>query len=149
MSAGKKAVKDGANFKAQVETTLRVNGFRCVPAKEFVTRLTRGESEVYAVNYEVGKNIYGKPWRANFVYRGKNGTRLIHARWQQASGSVDEKFPFFAQNAELLGLNSIFVLGGVGFKPEARTWLENQKGGRIIHVFAEEEFQEWANNGNL
>jgi hypothetical protein len=153
MSAGAKASRNGKNFKAQIATTLTVNGFEEI-TKEEMTDILNGaycEKRVFAKNVVLGKNIYGVDWRTDFIYfNGNNRFRIIHARWQQVGGSVDEKFPFFVANARKANAkDSIFVLGGDGFKQGARDWLKAQKRHPIIEVFSEEEFQEWANNGNL
>ena len=100
------------------------------------------------------KDIYGAPMKVDFVYMDP-GRRtpcvVIHARWQQVGGSVDQKFPFFMLNAKKCRYPVIFVLGGDGFKAGARKWLESEarRAKNVLHVFSEEQFQEWANNGNL
>lgn len=148
MSGGAKAARTGANFRAQIETTLKCNGFRETSIMEsYLDGLSVGEP-MFGRNVVIGDDIYGNEFRADFVYVKGNTVRVIHARWQQASGSVDQKFPFFAANARTLPYASIFVLGGDGFKTGAREWLKRQKGRQIIEVFTEEEFQEWMNNGN-
>jgi hypothetical protein len=152
MSAGSKATKTSQNFRAQIKTTFEVNGFSEISAEEMQVILsdrTPVSIPVFARNVEIGHDIYGNQWRADFVYARGRVRRVVHARWQQSSGSVDQKFPFFVENAKRLEFKSIFVLGGDGFKKGARAWLSSQKSLKIREVLSEEEFQEWANNGNL
>jgi len=148
MSGGAKAARTGANFRAQIKTTLECNGFReTTMMGSYLDGLEVSQS-LFGRNVVIGVDVYGNQFRADFVYVRGRTVRVIHARWQQASGSVDQKFPFFAANAMTLPYSSIFVLGGDGFKTGAREWLKQQKGRKIIEVFTEEEFQEWMNNGN-
>lgn len=39
-------------------------------------------------------------------------------------------------------------LGG-GYKKQAETWLRNQVGNNLLHVFNMGEFQKWANKGKI
>lgn len=150
MAAGSKAIRTGANFRAQIKTTLECSGFTEVGnIDSYITSPNLPPCPIFARNVLIGLDVYGNPLRVDFIYMKGNVRRILHARWQQTSGSVDQKFPFFAANAQQLPLSSIFVLGGDGFKDGAKQWLENQTGGRIYAVFGEEEFQEWMNNGNF
>jgi len=153
MSAGAKASKNGKNFKEQIATTLRVNGFSEITKEDMQSLIdcegARLDKKVFAKNVVLGKNIYSGDWRTDFLYYNGKNFRILHARWQQVGGSVDEKFPFFVANAKKSDKLSIFVLGGDGFKQGARDWLASQVGLKIVEVFSEEEFQEWANDGNL
>jgi len=152
MSGGDKAGKNSTHFKEQIATTMRVNGYKEIDKsamQEILTGLVTCTEKVFAKNVVLGKNVYGVDWRTDFIYFNGKGFRIIHARWQQVGGSVDEKFPFFVANARKATKDSIFVLGGDGFKQGARDWLKAQKRPPIVEVFTEEEFQTWANDGNL
>ena len=150
MAAGSKAVRTGINFRAQIKTTLECSGFRESPIIEsYLSGEMTLVNPVFGRNVVIGMDIYGNEFKADFVYIKGKVIRVIHARWQQSSGSVDQKFPFFVANAKNLPYSSIFVLGGDGFKQGARVWLNSQKDSRIVNVFTEEEFQEWMNNGNF
>jgi hypothetical protein len=156
MTDGAKAARTGMNFKAQIRTTLTSNGFTEITVQAMQERLASMtentivyDGKFFAMNVHIGTDIYTCPWKADFVAVNGTTVRILHVRWQQVGGSVDQKFPFFVENARRLNYKSIFILGGDGFKQGARKWLQNQKNARIIEVFTEEEFQEWANNGNL
>lgn len=157
------ASETGKNFKENVRTTVEENGhfIEITSIREMNEKLAEVQAGTiaplakhFAVNLQIGKDTYDCPWKADFVtINGANApgsqVRVLHVRWQQVGGSVDQKFPFFVLNAMKLKCQSIFVLGGKGFKPGARKWLQNQKGNKIIEVFTQDEFQEWVNNGNL
>lgn len=51
----------------------------------------------------------------------------IECKWQNVSGSVDEKFPYVLENALAVPESRILiVVGGNGFKPQAIEWLAHE-----------------------
>jgi len=105
------------------------------------------------------KTIYGHPGRTEFLARSARlglNTR-IECKWQQSSGSVDEKLPYLYLNClEAMPENEIIiVIDGGGMKPGALEWLlqavEGQKylgenaQQKSIQVFSISEFVSWAN----
>jgi DNA adenine methylase len=71
---------------------------------------------------------------------------VIEAKWQQANGSVDEKFPYLVMNIrEQYPYAAIVVLDGGGFKEGAKDWLRRQVDDKLVHVFNMMEFQRWTN----
>lgn len=55
-------------------------------------------------------------------------TVRVEAKWQQAAGSVDEKYPYMLLNGiyQYPEKEIIFVVDGGGYKPGARRWLQDQ-----------------------
>lgn len=105
------------------------------------------------------KSIYGheKGTRSKTEFLLVDGDRRIRieCKWQQSSGSVDEKFPYLFLNCCLTMEEPeiILILGGAGCRPAARQWLENAAAfgfhgidpkGRI-KVMDLEKFMTWAN----
>ncbi|MBQ8142710.1 MAG: 4-diphosphocytidyl-2C-methyl-D-erythritol kinase [Bacilli bacterium] len=83
----------------------------------------------YVVKQVPFTTIYNKKGKTEFVVVNKLShiTVRIECKWQQAAGSVDEKFPYMYLNA-VFGYpedHVIFCVGGNGYKPEALAWLKN------------------------
>lgn len=76
---------------------------------------------------------------------------IIECKWQQSSGSVDEKYPFALFNIIKIGVPTIILLDGGGYKPAAMKWLKEQADPKraLIGVYNMAEFQKLVNNGFL
>jgi hypothetical protein len=76
---------------------------------------------------------------------------IIECKWQQAAGSVDEKYPFTVFNIMKIAVPTIILLDGGGYKPAAMVWLKDQVGKdrALIGVYNMSEFQKVVNNGLL
>ena len=76
---------------------------------------------------------------------------IIECKWQQASGSVDEKYPFLILNIMKTGVPTIVLLDGGGYKLAAKEWLENQVNPKraLIGVWDMAGFQKEVNDGFL
>jgi len=66
-------------------------------------------------------------------------------------GSVDEKYPFTLFNIMKIGVPTIILLDGGGYKPAAMKWLKDQANPEraLIGVYNMSEFQKTVNNGLL
>ena len=71
-------------------------------------------------------SMYGCRARSEFLYRRRvHGDIRIECRQQTVSGSVDEKFPYFFQNALTVPEHEVWlVVDGGGAKPSALRWLK-------------------------
>ena len=81
----------------------------------------------------------------------------IECKWQQSSGSVDEKLPYLYLNCieTMPETDIIIIAGGGGMKPGAIPWLKDavsqqkyvssETPKKNIQVFSIEEFMTWAN----
>ena len=108
---------------------------------------------VYAQQVEVGRDIYGKRRRVDFLLfhplRHPNGL-IIECKWQSSSGSVEEKFPFLVLNITRGEYDAIVILDGGGYNSGAEQWLRSEAGGtRLKHVFSMGEFSNYASRGNI
>ncbi len=75
---------------------------------------------------------------------------MIEGKWQQSSGSVEEKFPFLVLTIEDSGISTLVVLDGGGYSEGAEQWLRNQAGKAwLLHVFSIPEFQKFVNDNKL
>ena len=82
----------------------------------------------------------------------------IECKWQQSSGSVDEKLPHLYLSAvdAIPEDNVIILIDGNGFRDGAIAWLRNavkkrlyiseEKNNKNIMVMNATEFMTWANN---
>lgn len=108
---------------------------------------------VYTKQVDVGRNIYGKERRVDFLLfhptRHPNGL-VIQCKWQASGGSVDEKYPFEVLCINAGEFDTIIVLDGGGYSVGAEQWLRSQAGrNRLKHVFNQGEFQRFTSRGNL
>lgn len=75
---------------------------------------------------------------------------ILESKWQQSSGSVDEKFPFLVLTIKESRLDTVVVLGGGGYSAGAERWLRRQAGKDcLLHVFNREQLQAFGNDGRL
>ncbi len=122
---------------AEQTTMFRDFGRRPRPARLFVAQ------------YPIGPSIYGLPLNADFWVRGAplfpNGL-AIEVKWQQSTGSVDEKFPYLVYNIkECYPCPALVIADGGGQRPGALQWLRDQVEGNLLAVFSLSEFLAWAN----
>ena len=75
---------------------------------------------------------------------------VIESKWQQSTGSVDEKFPYLVLNIKSrTPFKTVVVLDGGGYKPNAAKWLRAQTDDKLIHVFDMAEFHKWVNKNGI
>ena len=71
-------------------------------------------------------------------------------KWQEVSGSVDEKFPYILENIRKKSpFKTIIIMDGDGFKEGIKEWLYSQVDDKFIGVFSLTEFIKWVNHGGL
>ena len=152
------ATKTGSILEESVQKVFESYGFTIIKYREWEKApLLHGE-ELVLLNapYET---IYGHNGNMEFLVRSKkfNLNLRIECKWQQSSGSVDEKFPYLYLNCiETIKENDIFIiLGGKGQKQGAINWLKHAKENSLytteknrdksIKVLDLEDFIVWAN----
>ncbi len=106
-------------------------------------------ARLFVAQYPIGPSIYGLPLNADFWVRGAplfpNGL-AIEVKWQQSTGSVDEKFPYLVYNIkECYPCPALVIADGGGQRPGALQWLRDQVEGNLLAVFSLSEFLAWAN----
>jgi hypothetical protein len=104
---------------------------------------------LFVAQYPIGQSIYGLPLLTDFWVRGAPGFKsglALEVKWQQSTGSVDEKFPYLALNIkECYPCPALIIADGGGQRPGALHWLRGQAGGNLLAVFSLAEFLAWAN----
>jgi hypothetical protein len=106
-------------------------------------------ARLFVAQYPIGYSIYGLPLFTDFWVRGAACSPdglAIGVKWQQSTGSVDEKFPYLILNIQQrYPCPAIVVADGGGQRPGALQWLRDQAAGNLLAVFSLAEFMAWAN----
>jgi len=149
----------GGHLERFIEDILRGEDYIFVKNDKFLHSILgtcgRGfnASKTYTKQLNICDGIYNTPIRCDFMLYNSNKHPLglvIESKWQQSSGSVDEKFPYLERNIrETYPYNTIVVMDGGGYKPGANTWLRSKISGNFIGVYNMMEFRTFVNNGGL
>ncbi len=152
-SQGAKANLTGNALERFIENILLDCGYLRVKDKKRLVNAAPGVAQPsYARQVHIGTTIYDTRLICDFLLvhpqRWREGL-VIEAKWQQSSGSVDEKYPYFVHNIFASEHATILVIDGGGYKPGAVEWLRRMQRGNLLHVFHMADFQRWVNQGNL
>jgi hypothetical protein len=155
-SSGTKANTTGNKLEKFVEQALHDAGYSEFwnhKKQAFQNRAAIGGKQ-YLRQQPVGLTIYDTTRKCDFlvINRAKFPKDLIiECKWQQSTGSVDEKYPFLLWNIIKTGIPTIILLAGGGYKPAAMQWLKEQVNpkGALHGVWDMTEFQTQVNNGYL
>ena len=154
---GGAATSSGKAFEQAVISTMATKGFQVAMYREWQKSpsLYGGELLLKNVPYNT---IYGHQGNTEFLLKSasRNIEIRIECKWQQAAGSVDEKFPYLYLNCiETMPESHIIILvDGNGYKTGALKWLNSavnsrryqpQNNGKTIQVMSLAQFIAWAN----
>lgn len=144
----KRPEKTGRNFEKNIEAQLINLGYIKVKASKFLDYSNLSDGKYFASQFNLGKNIYNTDQIVDFIISRKNDKPLvIQAKWQQSTGSVDEKFPYLITNLkEKSQFDSLIVIDGGGYREGAVVWMKEQVDDKLIGVFSYTEFMIWSNN---
>lgn len=154
-----KGNKSGNQLEVAVKTVLTSKGFQLANYREWEKNIVKFGDELLLANVPF-TTIYEHKGNTEFLLLSKkyNLKMRIECKWQQVSGSVDEKLPYLYLNTiEAMPEESIMILiDGDGWKSGAIHWLKeavrlrkyttqinNQK---KIYIFNLKEFFTWAND---
>lgn len=130
-SQGAKANKNGKILEDSITPALESRNFLVIEFKKYI------KNEDY-YNSLPRVAVKGFPFTTVYETNGKTeyvllGTDLkerirIECKWQQAAGSVDEKFPYMYLNSvyKYPEKTVIFVIDGGGYKAGSRLWVGKQ-----------------------
>ena len=142
----------GSTLEKFIHDRLIERKYQFIPREKFKAAIYLGQP-IYTRQYPIGKGIYETPMYCDFILYNPekwNDCLIIESKWQQSGGSVDEKFPYFVLNIQQRHPHkTVVLLDGGGYKKQAETWLRNQVGNNLLHVFSMGEFQKWCNKGNI
>lgn len=106
-------------------------------------------SRLFVAQFPIGYSIYNLPLFTDFWVRGAPGFPdglAIEVKWQQSTGSVDEKFPYLMLNIkQCYPCPALVIADGGGQRPGALQWLRAQASDNLLNVFTLAEFLAWAN----
>ena len=146
---GAQANRTGRVLESVVQNAFAQQGFIVLPYEGYAAGgLLAGD---YLLKHVPYTSIYGHPAKTEFLALSpaRNMEIRIECKWQQVSGSVDEKFPYLFENCKNMPEPAVFILvDGGGYKPGALQWLKTAAAGysgKDIRVFNMMEFTVWAN----
>ena len=109
----------------------------------------RRPTRYFVAQHQLPAGIYGLPLFTDFFIRGADEFPhglALEVKWQQSTGSVDEKFPYLVLNIqERYPCPVVVVADGGGQRPGALAWLRSQVGGNLLGVYSLAEFLAWGN----
>ncbi len=156
MTQGGYANSSGGTLEKAVIGVLLSKGFQLVSFRKWQVSPERYGQELLLRNVPY-ETIYKHAGHSEFLLVSqKYGMRVrIECKWQQSSGSVDEKFPYLYLNAvEAMPEDDIIIIvDGGGYKKGALDWLKDAarekrymaKAEKTIRVMSLAEFLTWAN----
>ncbi|MBI4009572.1 MAG: hypothetical protein HY361_00045 [Candidatus Aenigmarchaeota archaeon] len=152
MKQGTYANYTGDKLQKFIFNNLVEKGYTLIDRKKFDSSKYL-EQPIFATEYTVGKSIYETKIDCDFIiFHPKKfpNCLIIESKWQESTGSVDEKFPYLVYNIKkCYPCATIVVLDGGGYKKEAEQWLRKQVGGKLVKVLNMREFQKWSNSEEL
>src|SRR4029077_13672998 len=97
----------------------------------------------------MGRTIYGKRLHVDLLVTNLiaySRGLAIESKWQDANGSIDEKFPYLVENIQqCYPVPAIVVVHGGGVCPGALKWLRARVDGeQLVAVHGLEGFMSWA-----
>ncbi|HHM21656.1 MAG TPA: 4-diphosphocytidyl-2C-methyl-D-erythritol kinase [Bacteroidetes bacterium] len=158
MKKGRSANITGNQLEVAVQSVLSNKGFEIEMYRKWAKNPENYGKELLLKNVPF-ETIYGHKGNTEFLLISeKYNLRIrIECKWQQSSGSVDEKLPYLYLNTiEAMPEKDIMILiDGEGFKKGAKTWLRNAAKQKLytdetnndtnVMVFSLSEFFTWAN----
>ena len=153
------ANSSGNTLERMVIATFESKGFEVEMFRNWVKKPEKYGSELLLRNVPY-ETIYGHNGNTEFLVKSRdyNLEIRIECKWQQSSGSVDEKFPYLYLNCieKMPEPTIIIIVDGGGAKPGAVEWLKSaanssrywkdDKPQKEILVMDLQGFIIWANN---
>ena len=146
LSQGAKALATGNTLEMQVKNLFMSKGYS-------VMKWSQDKEDNLSMALFTNKpfiSIYGLTSFVDFLWidRAKGIRTAIECRWQQSSGTVDEKFPYVLANIgdQLIGPSKIIFIDGGGYRPEALAWLKKKAVNKGVYVFSLKELITMVNN---
>ena len=148
-------VNNGSNLESFVNGTLSNLGFINIDFKTWEKTKPKGK---YLIKHFPYTSIYETKCKTEFLIQDDDRFIRIECKWQQVSGSVDEKFAYMYLNAVCKWQENeiILLIDGNGYRQNALEWIKNSAKNKlyypdncdkVIKVWDMREFLIWANNG--
>ena len=144
---GSTANKQGKVLENLVRHVVTSHGYAEMSYDEWIKCGEPLKSLVSSVPYTT---IYGTRGRTEFLLIDEENKKIrIECKWQQSSGSVDEKYPYTYECMTNVPEETVIILlDGGGYKKQARDWLKQKCdtcNTKEIKLFDMKEFVKWAN----
>ncbi|HLO83604.1 MAG TPA: PD-(D/E)XK nuclease superfamily protein [Nostocaceae cyanobacterium] len=153
MTQGGRANKSGNILEANVEAIL--NGYDYFQVGHHITKEQIFNASLLPKRYgrevNIGMGIYQTELKVDFYIIGIpafTSGLIIECKWQESTGSVDEKYPYLNMNIQYTyPAPTIVILGGVGMREGASNWLKDRVNDNpnLVAVFSLDRFIAWAN----
>ena len=147
-----KASITGNILEKQVQSLFLEKGFEIVNYSKWIKDKTKFGKELL-LKHVPYNSIYNHRGYTEFLLISKklNKEIRIECKWQQSSGSVDEKLPYLFLNAttKMMEKEVMIIIDGGGWKDGAIPWLKDSvsksEQKERIKVFSLAEFLTWGN----
>ena len=149
-SQGAQANRTGNVLESMVENIFTTHGFTVMSHAEYLRQGSPRDGD-YLIKNVPYLSIYGHNGKTEFLaLSASRGLEIrLECKWQQVSGSVDEKFPYLFENCKIMPEPQVIILlDGGGYKTGARQWLERAAAMctvKDIQVMDLSGFLRWAN----
>jgi hypothetical protein len=154
---GSLATGSGNTLEQTVTGTILSKGFTLVTYREYIKNGNKCGEELLIKNVPY-RTIYNHHGKTEFLLISKKYSLKIRieCKWQQSSGSVDEKFPYLYLNCidAMPEEDIIIIIDGGGAKEGSVKWLKKAVEQRLyidadkiknIKVLNLAEFVRWSN----
>ncbi len=147
-----KANITGNTLEKQVQSLFLGKGFEIVMYSKWIKNKTKYGQELLLKNVPYS-SIYNHKGYTEFLLISKKRDKeiRIECKWQQTSGSVDEKLPYLFLNVttKMKEKEIMIIIDGGGWKEGAIPWLKEavnkSEQKKRIKVFSLTEFLTWGN----
>lgn len=154
MNQGRQANFTGKNLENQIKERLISSGYKEVKNNNYFHKTKFfGSDSIFATHCFIGRSIYDTKLYTDIILydHEKHANNLaIEVKWQERSGSVDEKYPYLVTNIKKkFPCSAIIILDGGGYKQGSLNWLKEQVDDKLVGVFGIVDFLKWANGGGI
>jgi len=153
MNQGKQANFTGRMLENQIISRIKESGYTEVKSDKSFININFFEDNIVTRHCYIGKSVYETNLFTDILLFNKEkfpNKLAIEIKWQQISGSVDEKYPYLVLNIkEKFPCPAIIILDGGGYKKGSKDWVKKQVDNKLIGVFSISEFLIWVNKNNI
>lgn len=153
MNQGRQANLTGKYLENPIRERILGEGYVEIENKKFSITTQPIFNSWFVRHCHIGNSIYDTKIYTDILLYDieKHPCMLaIECKWQQVSGSVDEKFPYVIENIKhMFPCPAIVILDGGGYKKGSEEWLRKQVDNKFLGVYSLAEFIAWANKGGI
>lgn len=152
MATVAKSIVDSYHLRSATEDMLRHKGYTHVNRNIFDNIKEKG-NKIYTKGYMVNE-FYGTKREVNYILYNPKLTPdciCIQCRWQGKNGTTYQKYLYEVESIRKGGYDTIIIVDGGAYKPEARKWLVAQSKAQksLMNVFSWKEFCQFVRGGGL